>query len=256
MISSELESRLRNQISELASFQKKAIFDRSDLGEFNFNPVRAEFDALISVVGLLSERDLSTLFTRQAEQIVLRSKNIAESCAAMVNFRLAHHANPLQEREAIQNRFREEFYEFVQIATPYIAFLDYVNRGRNISFEQIEQDKAIILAKKAEIEKDLEHAKSDIEKVKDLIGVISSASGALPFAIRFKNEADEMAKNSKKWLKATAICAIVSISIPVVFIVISFTIKDLTQYVYLSLLTSKAALMITSIGATAWCGRN
>lgn len=253
MATEQLVKELQAEIKGVLELSKNSLVTRPDWGPIRFEAAEKDFQRIFSVTNHLNLLPLELLNDETVSSIATATRDAKNKLTEINNFRIDQGGDPVPRRNGHVSEIRTHANTLFTRTAPWIPILAY-ERGdvvRNIA--------ALTEAGK-EGAKILEDAKVKATKAEtELAQIVTRAreaavkAGAGVFTKDFTNEADELQKESKKWLRVTGLLAVGTVLVALAMW--GFTEEKLDQGQLVQKFGSKLVVLVFMFTATLWCGR-
>ncbi|MBP2638938.1 MAG: hypothetical protein H6Q72_4845 [Firmicutes bacterium] len=208
MATKEQEDKMREELySRLVKLQEidiEKLIRTQELGvELSFESGRPYFERILSLFKTLAESNLDIVPFTTMHSINEIAKEVLQYFDAVVNFKIAGVAEPLNSRNALVNWFMENYDRCFTIISPVTAFtirkgtdFDRLEREARGSLEQL---KTVTREAQESIQKSQQDAHETLEKIRQT----AAQTGVAHHAKNFEKQYQEHETQSLKWLKVT-----------------------------------------------------
>jgi len=195
---------LRDKIRQLASIDGASLARTSELGTtLDFSSCVPAFIGTARLFGRLQGADLDDLpipLLTQLQQAATQLSNLVEQ---IIEFDPAR-PNPVNERDALVQRFNQQYDSVFKIAAPILA---YASRGDSELDELREQAESILSELRNLMDQTRQEREKVLDETKSILAHVqetAAQAGVAQHAGLFKKEADRHSKARWWWLLATA----------------------------------------------------
>lgn len=256
MATESLINELKKELQSLAAYADIELISRKDdWGPINFEEARPDIDLALSMATDLLNLPLQYLIDGTAQQIVDNIPQVVARLEEINEFSLVEGGDPGSRRDHLCRYLRSEVESLYTVASPSISYLAY--RRGDIADNIAKLNKAVNDAEKtlAEAKESIGNRKSEIDEIIKAAREAAASTGVATFTEEFHDEALTLGTQSKSWLVATGIFAILTIGAAVGFYFWPKVSPTSDGWETLRNVASKAAIIAVLFTGTIWCGR-
>lgn len=255
MITQELIKELKERLGSLTSYENKELFKRQEWGAINFEQAKADIDSALYLATVLSDLPLEHLSNEVASDISSKIPPVVEQLKRVDEFSLEMGGDPANIRNDICISLTQTAEQLQNSASPYVPYLAYRRGdvGENIAKlnDAVDQSKAIL----NDNELWINNKKVEIEDIVTATREAAASAGVATFTAEFESEETNLLNRSNKWLKATAVFALLTILAAILFYFWPKVLSDAGGWETIRNIVSKAAILAVLFTGTIWCGR-
>ena len=255
MLNESEKNIISNNISNFFDFKEEFIFNRPNLGDFNFEILKDDYNIIYKLLEKFKNKNYILIFPNQSADLNNRIMSLLETMNIIKSFYLSE-GNKANERADLINRFTDQVYNISVVMGPLLAYLDVVDPSPS----EIEKLKRLSEELERTAKEKLQQADKLYAELTETLNAARNASatiGSIPFSRLFNDKSDEQKKSANNWLWATSGFALLTVvfAIFTFFYFLSNPLTDNSNWAIYNLLSSKIILFAVFIGGTVWCGR-
>lgn len=254
MASADLVQQLEEEIETITRYEgAELISRREDWGAIMFDSAAQDIGTALSIALDLSAMPLIHLTDKAAQDISNAIPNVATYLKQIDEFKLQGDAE--RNRDGIAANLKNAVAQLHTEASQWIPYLAY---KRGDFSENIKRFEDTITTAKAELDEAASFATSKQEEVNRIVEATREASasaGVATFTHEFDREAKRLAANSRWWLGAVALLAVITVSAAVFSFFWPSLPDDANSWKALRHVVAKVSVIAVLFTATIWCGR-
>jgi hypothetical protein len=254
MASNQEITEFKARLDLVLAFDKDRLISRPEWGEISLVEARPDFDRIFTVA-----RHLQVLPIEQLPDNVIRQgqaalRGIADLFVRIDKFRIATDPSPQQTRQNYLSQIQSQAEYLFTNTAQWIPFLAYQKGdvARNIEALRTALKDAEQFA--ADSRQKIEQRAKEIDEIITKAREASAAAGAAVFTQDFQRAADEMNATAGKWLRGTAVTAVLTLLTALGMW--HWTEPGLDQSQLFQKLSTKLVVLAVLFTATVWCGKN
>lgn len=209
MASVELVQELEEQIKTITQYKDAELVRRPEWGTtITFEVAAQDIEVARSIAGDLSTMPLAHLADQAAEGIKAHLPRVSKYLRQIDEFQLQ--GNVQDNRDNIASNLKREVEALLTAASPWIGYLAY---KRGDLEENVKQAETALAQAKTTLDESNAYAagkREEVDKIVALAREASASAGVATFTHEFDQEADRLAKGSKRWLIAVVALAILT----------------------------------------------
>lgn len=246
----------RKLLAGLAEIKASSLSRTEDLSrDINFFEAVPYFEEMLDIIKQLNQRDIARLSINHLNLIVKGCTQLSNLISQVNDFNLNQNTPAdvcTRIIEAIKNSY-DSVMEPLTIPLAYTA-------TQSTDYAKIEREaKGYHATMKEEAEsfrKLLENHKFEAEKALLAVKEQAAEAGVATNAQIFLTDATNHARVAKIWLKSTLVVTVVTLSVAIGFVVLSFKYTPATTAVAIQYVVSKIILLSTLSFGIFWCAKN
>lgn len=253
----EAREKLQQTLTELIHVSADSLIRTSELGTaLDFSQGVPVFKRTIGLFKGLSEANLDNVPEVTLKQLISYSEQAIKTFEQILKFDPSGENNPASVRDSYIQQVADQYPTFFSQISPVIAYsvrkgtdFDRLEREARNAIEEINKNKREYDTKSASL---IAEAESTLEQVRRAAAEV----GVAQHAIHFKQEAEDHRSQSKLWLIATIILAILTIGFAVynIYYYSSYG-SALNAAQSIQLAVSKIAIFSVLYFAVIWSGK-
>jgi hypothetical protein len=252
MAETELVKQLSAAIKLTLQFKNKSLVSNPEWGTITFRNAEHDLQRIFSMLGYLDILPLEYLTDDAARQIKDQVDGSRPHLDKIEKFTIEQ-PNAPATRDTLVTQIHQAADKLYTVASPWVPFLAYQKGDVTQNIEMLSAS----VTKGNEI---VEKAKGDIEKkTKEIDDIIikareaSASAGAAVFTQDFSKEAGDLSIKAARWLKATAMLGIATLSVAA--LTWFWTQAGLDTGQMWQKIASKVVVLSILLTATLWCGK-
>ena len=246
----------RKLVAELAEVKAAALARTDDLSKgINFSDAVPYFEEMLDIIKQLNQRDISRLGFAQLNQIVAGCNQISKHIKSVNDFDLNQNT-PADVCKSIIVAIKNAYDTVMEPLTIPLAY----TATQATDYAKIEREaKGYHATMKEEADgfkKTLETYKTEAEKALHAVKEQAAEAGVATNAQIFLSDSSNHAKTAKTWLISTIVISVITLSVAIGFVILSFKYAPANTAVAIQYVVSKIILLSTLSFGIFWCARN
>ncbi|WP_155887501.1 hypothetical protein [Paucidesulfovibrio longus] len=243
-------------LAQLESVDAKGLARTEELTrEINFEDAVPHFEKMLDVVKQLHQRQINRLPLQHVEGIINSCKLLLANIAKVKDFDINQNT-PANVCKAIVQDVKNSYDDFVEPLVLPLAF----TATQATDYSKIEREakgyRATIEEEYLKFKKLLEQQREEAEAALQAVKEQAAEAGVSSNAHIFKSASDSYADLSKCWMWATIVSSVITLSVAVGYVVMSFYVNIDTTPKVIQYTVSKVILLSTLSFGVFWCARN
>lgn len=243
-------------LEELAAEKATSLARTEELSrDINFSEAVPFFEEMLDIAKQLNQRSIDRLAINQINQIIAACTNLNNLIKKVNDFTLNQNT-PADVCKAIIQEVKNAYDTIMEPLTVPLAF----TATQATDYAKIEREaKGYHATMREEAEgfkKVLDSYKIDAEKALQAVKAQAAEAGVATNAQIFLADSDKHAAVAKKWLTATIWSTGVTLTVAIIFVVISFKYTPASTAEAIQYVVSKIILLSTLSFGIFWCARN
>lgn len=244
--------RLTTEIDKILSYKKQELITRPQWGSLSFQDASRDLDRIFDIANHLKILPLEYLADEIVNSIANELSSIKVVFENIDKFNIEA-ANPASTRTSLVNDVHARADSLFRAASSWIPFLAYqrgdVTKNINQLTEKLKDAQSILDQTKADIQEKSKEIGDIVTKAREA----SAGAGAAVFTKDFLSESVTSGNRARIWLWATA--GLAALTLACAIFMWYFTEAGLDQNQLWQKLTTKLAILVLLLSATAWCAK-
>ena len=249
-------------MNEALGYQRKDMVSReNDWGPYNFKDVEEDLNLVFTLFKSLMDHPLEPLPNSVIDSMDSLLNEFINALKNIDEFNLQYRDNRdmSRHRDQLARAARDRAHDLYTHVAIWLPFLAHQDAGIVQQIKESEKEANAILTAAETFTKqktiEINEKKEEIDSIMTVVREQAIAAGTGVFTVDFKDEADKLTSNGKKWLIATGVFAIFTFVAATVFAFYFQPQADVDTGGMLQRVGSKIVLLGILFGTTIWCGR-
>ena len=253
MASAELVKKLEEQLETINRYQDAELISRPDWGTITFEIAAKDINLARSIASDLLAMPLTYLTDQAAQDIIEKIPYVSTYLRRIDNFKLK--GDPAKNRDNIATDLNIMVVDLHTSASQCIPYLAYKRGDFSANIREIET--AVTDARRWRDEAEIYVAtkQKEVDKIVALTREASASAGVATFTSEFDREATALADSSRKWLKAVAVLAFLTLASAIGSFFWLPLPEDANSWATLRFVVAKVSVIAILFTGTIWCGR-
>lgn len=254
MISDDTLNNLKTAIESIVEYRDVDLVKRDDWGTITFDSVKDHIAYAIDMTSVLEDMPLESLTDHAASELESHMPDVAE---------LFDHINSFDIEEGDASALRDQLADQVkdaieQMHEQYSRWIPYLAYQRGDIAKNLSKIEAAIQSANAQIASAKtyqEEKREEVDRIVVAAREAAASAGVATFTSAFKEEAEQLASEAKKWFRRTIGCSVAAV-LAIIFLYFWPTLSaDASNWQIVRNAFMKLSVIAVLFNGAVWCAR-